>query len=85
MAIDTRRVIMAAVEAALDDVISAAPKPDKKKKKKEKKRGLPAGRAVLLGAGAVTAARLAASPKARELAGSVQERLADYVEDGAGD
>jgi hypothetical protein len=29
--------------------------------------------------------RLAASPRARELAGSVQERLADYVEDGAGD
>jgi hypothetical protein len=84
MAIDTRRVILAAFEAALDDVISAAPNPGKKKKK-EKKRGLPAGRAVLLGAGAVTAARLAASPKARELAGSVQERLADYVEDGAGD
>jgi hypothetical protein len=83
MAIDTRRVILAAFEAALDNVISAAPNPGKKKK--EKKRGLGPGRAVLLGAGAVTAVRLAASPRARELAGSVQERLADYVEDGAGD
>ena len=60
----------------------SAAKPDKKKKEK---RGLPAGRAILLGAGAVTAARLAASPRARQLAESVQERLADYVEDGAGD
>jgi hypothetical protein len=88
MAIDTRRVILAAVEAALDDVMSAAPKPGKKNKKDKKdktKRGLPTGRAVLLGAGAVTAVRMAASPRARELAGSVQERLADYVEDGAGD
>jgi hypothetical protein len=88
MAIDTRRVILAAVEAALDDVMSAAPKPgkkNKKDKKDKKKRGLPTGRAVLLGAGAVTAVRMAASPRARELAGSVQERLADYVEDGAGD
>jgi hypothetical protein len=87
MAIDTRRVILAAFEAALDDVMSAAPKPGKKKKKKEKekKRGMPAGRAVLLGAGAVTAVRLAASPRARELAGSVQERLTEYVEDGTGD
>ncbi len=84
MAIDTRRVILAAVEAALDDVMSAAPKPGKKKKDK-KKRGMPAGRAVLLGAGAVTAVRLATSSRAREMAGSVQERLADYVEDGAGD
>ena len=85
MAIDTRRVILAAVEAALDDVMSAAPKPGKKNKKEKKKRGLPTGRAVLLGAGAVTAVRLAASPKAREMAGSVQERLAEYVEDGAED
>ena len=88
MAIDTRRVILAAVEAALDDVMSAAPKPGKKNKKgkkDKKKRGMPAGRAVLIGAGAVTAVRLAASPKAREVAGSVQERLAEYVEDGTGD
>jgi hypothetical protein len=85
MAIDTRRVILAAVEAALDDVMTAAPGKPGKKKKKEKKRGLPAGRALMLGAGAVTAVRLAASPRARDMAGSVQERLADYVEDGAGD
>jgi hypothetical protein len=86
MAIDTRRVIMAAVEAALDDVMSAAPKPDKKKRR------LPAGRALLLGAGIVTAARVATGSKSRELLGSVQdrldsvqERLADYVEADATD
>jgi hypothetical protein len=80
MAIDTRRVILAAVEAAIDDVASAAPKPSKGKDR----RRLPAGRAILLGAGMVTAARLATGSRARELVESVQERLADYVEDGAG-
>ena len=77
MAIDTRRVIMAAVEAALDDVMSAA-KPEPRKRSH-----LPAGRAFLLGAGVVTAARLVTSSRGRELRESVQERLADYVEDGA--
>ena len=78
MAIDTRKVILAAVEAALDDVMSAA--------KPEPRRGrsrMPAGKAVLLGAGAVTVARLATSPRGRQLVDSVQGRLADYVEDGA--
>jgi hypothetical protein len=79
MAIDTRRVILAAVEAAIDDVVSAAPKP------KKKRRGLPAGRAFLIGAGVVTAARLATGDRSRQLLDSVQERLADYVEDGTGD
>lgn len=76
MAIDTRRVIMAAVEAALDDVMSVAPEPDKRRR-------LPAGRAFMLGVGIVTAARLATSSRSRQLLDSVQERLADYVEDGA--
>jgi hypothetical protein len=80
MAIDTRRVILAAVEAAIDDVASAAPKP----RSKERRR-LPAGPAFLLGAGMVTAARVAVGSRGRELLGSVQERLADYVEDGAGE
>jgi hypothetical protein len=80
MAIDTRRVILAAVEAAIDDVVSAAPKPRKAKQR----RRLPAPRAFLLGAGVVTAARLATGPRARQLVESAQERLADYVEDGAG-
>jgi hypothetical protein len=81
MAIDTRRVVMAAVEAALDDIASAAPKP-------KDRRRLPTGRAFLLGAGTVTAARLATGPHARQLLGSLQERLAsvqerleEYVED----
>ncbi len=74
MAIDTRRVILAAVEAALDDVMSAAPTRKKRKK-------LPGGRAFLLGAGVVTAARLAKSPRARQLVESAQEKLTDYVED----
>jgi hypothetical protein len=80
MAIDTRRVILAALEAAVDDVVSAAPTPSKSKERKR----LPAGRAFLLGAGMVTAARLATGPRARQLVDSVQGRLADYVEDGAG-
>jgi hypothetical protein len=80
MAIDTRRVILAAVEAAIDDVASAAPKLQKAKGR----RRLPAGRAFLLGAGVVTAARLATGSRARQLVESAQERLADYVEDGAG-
>jgi hypothetical protein len=78
MAIDTRRVILAAVEAAIDDVMSAAPKP-----KGKKRRGLPPGRAILLGAGVVTAARVATGSRSRKLLDSVQERLADFVEDGA--
>jgi hypothetical protein len=78
MAIDTRKVILAAVEAALDDVMSAA--------KPEPRRGqsrMPAGRAVLLGAGVMTAARFATSGRGRQLVESVQGRLAEYVEDGA--
>jgi hypothetical protein len=84
MAIDARRVISAAVEAAVQDVMSDG-------SKGRKRRGLPAGRAFLLGAGAVTVARLASGPRGRQLMESaqerlesVQERLADYVEDGAG-
>ncbi len=80
MAIDTRRVILAAVEAAFDDVASAAPKAVKKGG-----RGLPAGRAFLLGAGMMTAARLATGTRGRQLVESAQERLAQYVEDGAGE
>ena len=78
MAIDTRKVILAAVEAALDDVMSAA--------KPEPRRGrsrMPAGRAVLIGAGVVTAARFATSSRARQVLESAQQRLADYVEEAS--
>jgi hypothetical protein len=87
MAIDTRRVILAAVEAAIDDISSAASKPAKATKKKAKggeSRKLPAGLAILLGAGVVTAARVAGGSRGRELLESAQQRLAEYVEDGAG-
>jgi hypothetical protein len=73
MAFDARRVIVAAVEAALDDGVSAA-KPDKKRSR------LSGGRAFLLGAGLVTAARLASGSRGRELLESVQDRLAEWEE-----
>ena len=84
MAIDTRRVILAAVEAAIDDIVSATPSPPKLSKSKGRQR-LPAGRALLLGAGMMTAARLATGSRGRQLLESAQERLAEYVEDGAGE
>jgi hypothetical protein len=71
MPIDTRRVILAAVEAALKDE-------DPSSKTKHKKRGLPAGRALLLGAGLMTAGRLAVGSRGREVMGSLQERLSDF-------
>jgi hypothetical protein len=80
MAIDAGRVILAALEAAIDDVASVAPKPARRKQRKR----LGAGRAFLLGAGIVTAARLATGPRARELLESAEGRLAEYVEDDAG-
>lgn len=71
MAIDPSKVILAAVQAALEDGVSAA-KPAKKRR-----RHIP-GRAFLLGAGVVTAARLASGSRGRELLESVQDRLADF-------
>jgi hypothetical protein len=73
MAFDTRRVVAAALEAALDDITSTA-------QEAKDRRRLPAAPAFLLGVGTVTAARLAAGPQVRQLLGSVQERLASVQE-----
>lgn len=75
--IDIRRVIRAAVEAALED---PAPQP-------RRKRRLSGGRALLVGAGLMAAGKLAASSRGREIFGTIRHRLED-VEDrvpGAGD
>jgi hypothetical protein len=70
MPIDIRRVIEVAAEAALKQGESNhQPAP--------KKPRLPAGKALLLGAGAVTAGRLLAGPKARATLESLQHQLAD--------
>jgi hypothetical protein len=63
--IDIRRVVLAAVQAALEEPSPPAPK---------KKSKLSGGRAILLGAGVVTAGRLAAGP-GRDLVESLQRRL----------
>ena len=67
MPIDMRRVIRAAVEAALED---PAPKP-------RRKRRLSSGRAFLVGAGLMTVGKLATSARGRELFGTIKDRVAD--------
>lgn len=73
MAIDVRRVLEAALEAAIQD-----PTPPTK----PKKRRLSSGRALLLGAGIVTAGRVVAGAKGREMLGHLQQRIADMDWDG---
>jgi hypothetical protein len=68
--IDMRRVIRAAVDAALEDPV---PEP-------RRKRRLSAGRALLIGGGLVTAGKLAASSRGREMFGALRDRVGD-IED----
>jgi hypothetical protein len=68
--IDMRRVIRAAVDAALEDPV---PRP-------RRKRRLSTGRALLVGAGLMTAGKLAASSRAREAFGTLRDRVED-IED----
>ncbi len=70
MAIDMRRVVRAAVEAALEDPV---PQP-------RRKRRLSSGRALLVGAGLMTAGKLAASSRGREMFGTMRDRWED-IED----
>ena len=65
--IDMRRVIRAAVDAALEDPV---PQP-------ERKRRLSGGRVLLLGAGLMTAGKLAASSRGREVFGTIRDRMDD--------
>lgn len=71
MAIDTRRLILTAVEAALKD---DAPQ------QKQRKPLLPAKRALLLGAGLMLAGRVAVGSRGREVMGTLHDRLADLEE-----
>ena len=65
--IDMRRVIRAAVDAALEDPV---PQP-------RRKRRLSTGRVVLVGAGLITAGKLAASSRGREMFGTLRDRVED--------
>jgi hypothetical protein len=70
MPIDMRRVIRAAVDAALEDPV---PRP-------RRKRRLSTGRGLLVGAGLLTAGKLAASSRGREVFGTLRDRVED-IED----
>ena len=65
--VDMRRVIRAAVDAALED---PAPQP-------RRKRRLSGGRVLLLGAGLMTAGKLVASSRGREMFGTIRDRMED--------
>lgn len=69
-----QRILIAAAQAAIDEARSIPQPPPKKK------RSLPAGRAVLLGAGLVTVGRVAVGPRARQLLGGLADRFEDLEE-----
>lgn len=77
MPFDVRRVLRAAMEAALEE---PPPLPTKKKKRR-----LPAGRALILGAGLATAGRLAASQRGQALLGSVRHGVSEVTNRDDGD
>lgn len=68
--IDMRRVIRAAVDAALEE---PAPQP-------RRKRRVPTGRVLLVGAGLMTAGKLATSSRGREMFDTLRDRVED-IED----
>jgi len=70
--IDTGRVLTAAAQAAVEDAVA-----QQRARRRSRRRRLPAARALLIGAGAVTAGRLAARGRGRALLGSLGDRLAD--------
>jgi hypothetical protein len=67
MAVDVRRVIQAAVEAALEE-----PPPRKKHR-------LTGGKALLLGAGLMTAGKLAVGPRGRDALDSLRQRVGELA------
>jgi hypothetical protein len=79
---DLQRILAAAVKAALEEPAQAAPS-----SRKSKKRRLSTGRAMLLGAGLVTAGRVVVGHKGRDMLGRVQQRMADseWLADGGSD
>jgi hypothetical protein len=70
MPIDMRRVIRAAVDAALEEPV---PQP-------RRKRRLLRGRTLLVGAGVITAGKVAASSRGREMLGMIRSRVEDLEE-----
>jgi hypothetical protein len=75
MPIDISRSIQAAVSAALEDPTTEKPK----------KSHLSTGRALLLGAGLMTAGRFLVSSRGRKLLDSIAESLADHDGNPPGD
>ena len=65
--VDMRRVIRAAVDAAFEDPV---PQPRRKRRRS-------GGRVLLLGAGLMTAGKLAASSRGREMFGTIRDRMED--------
>jgi hypothetical protein len=65
-----QRIIIAAAQAAIDEARSSPP-PGKSK------HSLPAARARVLGAGLMTAGRIAAGPRARQLLDGLADRIED--------
>ncbi len=81
MAADLRRVILAAAQAALDEAKAAPAVPTKSgRNKKKKRKKLPAGRALLIGAGLVTAGRATLGGRGRDLMAGVQDRIYEFEE-----
>jgi uncharacterized membrane protein len=68
MPIDMRRPLIAAIQAALDEVQAEPAK---------KHRGVGAGKALLIGAGLYTAGRVVVGGRGRDLMDSLQQRLPD--------
>src|SRR3954469_12762049 len=66
---DTRRVVVAAVEAALDDA-----------QRGRRRRGMTTGKALVVGAGLVAAGKLVASPLGRPVREAVEDRWEDLKE-----
>ncbi len=69
MPIDIRKALSAALEAATQQPQAPAPQPEPRKPR------LTTGKALLVGAGVVTAGKLVAGPKAREMFDSLQQRI----------
>jgi hypothetical protein len=78
MAMDVRKPLFAALQAALDEV-QAEPQ------KKQKGHGVGAGRALLIGAGLYTAGRVVVGGRGRGMLESLQERLPDLRDGDRGE
>lgn len=76
MAMDMRRPLFAAIQAALDEV-QAEPQ--------KKRHGVGAGRALLIGAGLYTAGRAVTSGRGRGLLDAIQQRLPEQDGDRSDD